>query len=259
MTRVAREHKTNTREVKYALDENGYYVSAGSAIAGNKNYKCDSCSQWLVLVHKVQSFFFRHYPGQAVACVEGYTPNGQCVDYYGAAARAAQRDHRELVLECCDCDQDLPYPYVITDRNLNGFNRMYGDQLRQLALTSTDKYRMKVGVSCPWIETARCPSCCVRYAAEQAAVDRAYQATQQAKDAQERVAVQLIHTQKQAATQVGDVNTEAQSSLTHPDLCGPGCLQRHESRVSFECGGCKHNLFYYQCGNRRCYRFKDQK
>lgn len=241
---------TNTRKINHGLDQNGYYVSALSALDGGKNYKCDSCNQWLVLVHKAQSLFFRHFPNQAIVCVPGYTQNGQAVDYYGAAVRAAQRDGRQLLLGCCDCDQDLPYPYVITDRGLDSFNQIYGEELRKLALTSNGTYRIKIGVGCTCIETSRCPSCCVRYTTEQVADEHA----QQAKDA----AAQLIHTHKQAATQVRDVNTEAQSSLTHRDLCGPGCLQLHESRV-FECGGCKHNLFYYQCGNRRCFRFKDKK
>ena len=215
MAEVARKPRAKKN---HALDSNGFYVAADGAVRANK-YTCDSCAQGLVLVHRRRvasrsavspdevQLFFRHFPDEALACVDGYTPNGQPVDYYGAAVRAAQRDRRQLVLGCSECDQDLPFPYVITDRNLNGFNQKYGEDLLKLALDRDGTYRMKVGVRCPWIETPRCPSCGARHAAEQVAAaeaaekERADEAAQHSRDAQERVENQLRDAQEREAAQ----------------------------------------------------------
>jgi hypothetical protein len=215
MAEVAR---TPRAKKNHALDSNGFYVATDGAVRANK-YTCDSCTQRLVLVRRCRAasrlavsaggvqLFFRHFPDEALACVDGYTPKGQPVDYYGAVVRAAQRDHRELVLGCSECDQDLPFPYVITDRNLNGFNQKYGEDLLKLALDRDGTYRMKVGVRCPWIETTRCPSCGARHAAEQVAAaemaekERADRAAQHARDAQERVENQLRAAEEREAAQ----------------------------------------------------------
>lgn len=220
MAKVARKPRAKTN---HALDSNGFYVATDGAVRANK-YTCDSCTQRLALVRRRRvasrsavspdevQLFFRHFPGEALACVDGYTPNGQPVDYYGAAVRAAQRERRQLVLGCSECDQDLPFPYVITDRNLNGFNQKYGEDLLKLALDRDGTYRMKVGVLCPWIETPRCPSCGARHAAEQVAAAEAAEKERaaHARDAQQREAARLRDAQEREAARLRDAVAEAQ-------------------------------------------------
>ena len=219
MAKVARKPHTKKN---HALDQHGFYVAADGAVRANK-YTCDSCAQGLVLVRRRRvasrsagapdvQIFFRHFPDEAFACVDGYTPNGHPVDYYGAAVRAAQRDRRELVLGCSECDQDLPFPYVITDRNLNGFNQKYGEDLLKLALDRDGTYRMKVGVRCPWIETPRCPSCGALHAAEQVATAEAAEKERvaDARDAQQREAARLRDAQEREAARLRDAAAEVQ-------------------------------------------------
>ena len=77
-----------------------------------------------------------------------------------------------------------------------------------------------------------------------------------------------INSHQHAIAIVNDVlqdDTDGKGSLIKIDtaraeaaLCGPGCFTTHSFNRYFVCGSCKHNPFYYICGNRRCRRFKNE-
>ena len=51
---------------------------------------------------------------------------------------------------------------------------------------------------------------------------------------------------------------KAETARVAAALCGPGCLETHLPNLYYVCSSCKHNPFYYKCGNRRCRRFKNE-
>ena len=82
----------------------------------------------------------------------------------------------------------------------------------------------------------------------------------------EAVRAELLRVETERAAKVKAARMEkekvalfkAETARAEAALCGPGCLETHLPNLYYVCSSCKHNPFYYKCGNRRCRRFKNE-